>query len=567
MKIQFQWNWWVAWAVFVGLFISRISYGRTIREVTIYTLVFPLLYLVLWFSIWGGAGLRQARQALEMEQLGLTHYNDTNHFVSDGNDNCFDVPQESVVVGNDTIFENHVKGVTPVCKFYSTNEASFNVLYSFSFPDEWDVGYGPYLSIVFMLSLGAYFATSSDSGSLVVDFLAANGRHDTHWIQRLFWALTESCVATALLKAGGSNALAAVQAASIISGLPYTVVLLYLLQSIYEMCEQALDEDQIQFKVPERRFIMPSYGGIFNIFEYIASLGNVHTTRVVLGLDLPSSFQATEFFTSLVLPFLPLQDIVYTMYPKPEQRKTNLLLLVSYAILFFFWVTCVIISITLKPSMIYLGLVAYVMCTILMANLKHTVRRRRRLHGNVVGDLMSSLLLYPQVITQIRIELIEYGADQVELAPKKKKKKKKAPIKGNRSRSGVSECDESMAFSVDSSKQKKRRPSTTSSSTARHVGDDNGNNMRTSAKASAIGRGSVATTAGDRDRAAAALDVPEQQQLRTSSNRNPTLRGSNRSPTLPASSNQSSARRSAEDVRGGLRARMEERKQKSQHVA
>ena len=499
--------------------------------------------------------------------MGLTHYNDTNYFVSDGNENCFDVPQESVVVGNETIFENHLKGVTPVCKFYSTNEASFNVLYSFSFPDEWeDVGYGPYLSIIFMLSLGAYFATSSDSGSLVVDFLAANGRHDTHWIQRLFWALTEACVATALLKAGGSNALAAVQAASIISGLPYTVVLLYLLQSIYEMCEQALDEDLIQFKVPERRFIMPSYGGIFNVFEYIASLGSVHTTRVVLGLDLPSSFQATEFFSSLVLPFLPLQDIVYTMYPKPEQRKTNLLLLVSYALLFFFWVTCVIISITLKPSMIYWGLAAYTICTILMANLKHTVRRRRCLHGNVIGDLMSSFLLYPQVITQIRIELIEYGADQVELAPRRKKKKKKTPITASRSRSGFSESDESLAFSVDSSKQKKRNRSTTSS-TSRRVGDDNGSDTRTSARISNAGRGSVTTTTGDRDRSAAALDAPDQQQLRKSSNHSPTPRGSNRSPVLPATSNHSPTRRSAEDVRGGLRARMEERKQKSQHAA
>lgn len=563
--LWFQWNWWVAWAVFVGLFIARISYGRTLREVTIYTLVFPLLYLVLWFSVWGGAGLRQARQALELEQLGLTHYNDTDHFVSAENENCFDVPQESVVVGNDTIFENHMTGVTPVCKFYSTNEASFNVLYSFSFPDEWDVGYGPYLSIIFMLSLGAYFATSSDSGSLVVDFLAANGRHDTHWIQRLFWALTEASVATALLSAGGSNSLAALQAASIISGLPYTFILLYLLQSIYEMCEQAMDEDQIQFKVPERRFIMPVYGGVFNIFEYVASLGSVHTTRVVLGLDLPSSFQTTEFFSSLVLPFLSLQDILFTMYPKPQQRNTNVLFLVSYALLFFFWVTCVIVSITLKPSLIYWGIAAYISCTCLLANLKRTVRNRRRLHGNVLGDLMSSLLLYPQVITQIRIELIEYGADQVELVRRKKKKKKAPVATSSRSKSGFSECDESMALSAVSSNSKKRRQTSTTSSASRKAGDDT-SKVRASSTMAGVGRGSVATAPRDMEQAPPVENDPEDQELRANSNHNPNPRGSSRSPTFTAGSNHSlTSRRTADDVRDGLRARLEERKQKHHH--
>ena len=523
------------------------------------------MFLVLWFSVWGGAGLRQARQALEMEQLGLIHFNDTNHFVSAENENCFDVPQEPLVVGNDTVFENHVKGVTPVCKFYSTNDASFNVLYSFSFPDEWDVGYGPGLSIIFMLSLGAFFATSSDSCSLVVDILSANGRHDTHWIQRLFWALTEASVATALLLAGGSNSLAAVQAASIIAGLPYTFVLLYLLQSIYEMCEQAMDEDLIQFKVPERRFIMPVYGGIFNIFEYIASFGRVHTTRVVLGLDLPSSFQTTEFLSSLVLPFLSLQDVVFTMYPKPEQRNTNVLLLISHALLFFSWVTCVIISITLKTSMIYWGLAAYFGSALLLANLKRAVRNRRMLHGNAFGDLVSSFLLYPQVITQIRIELIEYGADQVKL-PRSKKKKQAAAATSSRSRSFVDENNESAALSVASSKKSKRRPSSVSRSSA-----DDTHNVRASQNISGVGRGSTTTAILNKEQAPSAVENndPEVQELNKSSNHSPNPRGNSRSPTLPNSSNHSlaSKRRTAEDVRGGLRARMEQKKHKLQYDA
>lgn len=411
----FYWNWWVAWSVFVGLFVTRISYGRTLREITLYSLVAPVVYLWSWFCIWGGAGLRQARQALEMEQLGVTYFNDTEYYQSTENPLCYDVPQNDVMVEGveDPIFTNYVPGVTPVCKFETTATAAFNVLYSFSFPQEWDTGYGPYLSVIFLIALATYFATSSDSGSLVTDILAANGRHNTHWIQRMFWALTEASVATALLSAGGSSALTALQAASIICGLPYTVILMFLLQSIWSMCEQAQDESRIHYELPRRQFIMPSYGGVFNVFEYLASFGRVHTARVVLGLDLPSNFQVTEFFTALFLPFLPLQDIVFTMYPKDHSRLTNCLLLMTYTICFFFWAVAFPMAIFKFPSMEYWGWAAYGVCTFLLAKMKNNVRARKRLHGNFIGDILSSLLVYPQVLTQIRIELLEYGSEQV----------------------------------------------------------------------------------------------------------------------------------------------------------
>ena len=72
-----------------------------------------------------------------------------------------------------------------------------------------------------LVALTIYFVTSSDSGSLIVDHLASNGHEDHHWAQRVFWAFTEGAVATALLVAGGSRALAALQAASIVFGLPF----------------------------------------------------------------------------------------------------------------------------------------------------------------------------------------------------------------------------------------------------------------------------------------------------------------------------------------------------------
>jgi hypothetical protein len=146
--------WWVSWSAFVGLFVARISRGRTIGEVILYSLVAPILYCILWFCIWGGVGLRQARQALELEELGSTYFNDIKEFAVPGSDFCYDVPQSDVNVDGETVFKNYLLGVTPVCKFDSANAdlSAFNVLYSFSYPDELESGFGPFLTGVFLLS-------------------------------------------------------------------------------------------------------------------------------------------------------------------------------------------------------------------------------------------------------------------------------------------------------------------------------------------------------------------------------------------------------------------------------
>jgi choline-glycine betaine transporter len=72
--------------------------------------------------------------------------------------------------------------------------AWFNVLFSFSFPLDFEYGFGPFLSWLSLFSVAVYFVTSSDSGSLIVDHLASNGFEDTHWLQRVFWAFTEGAV-------------------------------------------------------------------------------------------------------------------------------------------------------------------------------------------------------------------------------------------------------------------------------------------------------------------------------------------------------------------------------------
>ena len=102
--------WWTAWGAFVGLFVARISRGRTIREVVIYVLIVPLLYSFLWFCSFGGIGIRQARQAEELEWLGEQHYGNESYFRVHNESVCFNVPQDDVWNNGTLVFTNRLPG-------------------------------------------------------------------------------------------------------------------------------------------------------------------------------------------------------------------------------------------------------------------------------------------------------------------------------------------------------------------------------------------------------------------------------------------------------------------------
>ena len=112
---------------------------------------------------------------------------------------------------------------------------------------------GSFLSVISLIGLILYFVTSSDSGSLVIDCLSANGDPDPPIIQRVFWALTEGACATALLKAGGSDALNALQTAAIAAGLPYTLILNFVCVALWRAVKMEggdLDPNAKGFVVP-----------------------------------------------------------------------------------------------------------------------------------------------------------------------------------------------------------------------------------------------------------------------------------------------------------------------------
>ena len=174
----YYWAWWIAWSPFVGMFIARISRGRTIREFLVGALIVPVAVTFVWLTVFGGT-------ALERELAG-------DHAVSTA-----------------------VSEAVPTALFVLLHEFPMASL----------------LSVIAMVVVILFFVTSSDSGSLVIDIITAGGNPDPPVPQRVFWAVTEGVVAICLLLAGGLSAL---QTASITAGFPFAFVLLLLAWSLYK---------------------------------------------------------------------------------------------------------------------------------------------------------------------------------------------------------------------------------------------------------------------------------------------------------------------------------------------
>jgi BCCT family betaine/carnitine transporter len=164
----FYWAWWISWSPFVGMFIARVSRGRSVREFITCVLIIPSLVSVFWMTTFGGTAIDQ--------------------LVNDGYQVVVDAPLE--------------------LKLFAMLEAlPLQAITSF-------------IAIVLVI---VFFVTSSDSGSLVIDTITAGGKIDAPAAQRVFWACFEGLVAIALLLGGG---LAALQAMAVSTGFPFTIVLL-----------------------------------------------------------------------------------------------------------------------------------------------------------------------------------------------------------------------------------------------------------------------------------------------------------------------------------------------------
>ncbi len=209
----FYWAWWMAWAPFVGMFIARVSRGRTIREFVLGVLFVPVGFTFIWMTVFGNSAL------------------------------------DAIMNGGFTALSGAVSS--------DVSTALFKFLEHFPFSGV--------VSILAVILVITFFVTSSDSGSLVVDTISSGGNHNNPVWQRIFWAVLEGVVAAALLIAGGLGAL---QAASITIALPFAVIMLIACWGMYK----ALHLEAIRYESLQHHMNAGRHGEISGTWKNRLSL-------------------------------------------------------------------------------------------------------------------------------------------------------------------------------------------------------------------------------------------------------------------------------------------------------
>lgn len=213
----FYWGWWLAWAPFVGLFIARISRGRTIREFIFGVLLIPTAFTLLWMTIFGNSAI-----AIVIEQ-----------------------------------------GASDLAQMVNKDSSVALFVFLEHFP------FSSVLAFLSVLMIIIFFVTSCDSGAMIIDMLCSHGNNNTPLWQRLFWAASVGVVAAILLLVGGLSAL---QTMTIASALPFTIILLIGLFGLMNALKvESAKQESLQINATPLRPSMGSeewQGRLQNIIEF-----------------------------------------------------------------------------------------------------------------------------------------------------------------------------------------------------------------------------------------------------------------------------------------------------------
>ena len=330
----FYWGWWIAWSPFVGMFIAKISRGRTIRQFINATLTAPVAFSILWFTVFGGAGLKMERDATL------------------ANITC-DLPKG----GKDAT--ESLNGLFRLsCR--DKNDMWFDVMSQYG-------DMGSFLSVLSLIGIVLYFVTSSDSGSLVIDCLSANGDPKPPVLQRVFWALTEGATATALLYVGGNEALNALQTVSIASGVPYTIMLCFMCVALWRAVKVEagdLDPNGPQF-----------------------------TTGLLDVLSTPTVESVCKVIISIFAPWYSMGTAAGMVEKQNGRMWAHMLIM---ALPFYACISMLV----LERLYVFSG-ICYVGYTLLFGffayatGVRNSIREKYQINGNIAEDFFAVMVLYP----------------------------------------------------------------------------------------------------------------------------------------------------------------------------
>lgn len=279
----FYWGWWLAWAPFVGLFIARISYGRTIREFVVGVLLIPSAFTLFWMTVFGNSAIDQ------------------------------------VLVHGNNILANMVNEDTAVALFVFLEHFPFSSILNF-------------IAVIMVI---VFFVTSCDSGAMVVDMLCSHGRNDTPLWQRVYWAIGVGVVSAVLLYAGGLGAL---QTMTIAAALPFALVLLIAIMGLLKALRiEAVKRESLQVmggnpphsdmdtnwrERLENIVTFPNEQVVNRYVQKIVNAAFVDVSKAFENQGFSASVEQSEHALLLKVTMGSDPDFIYSVYPtKSEQPE------------------------------------------------------------------------------------------------------------------------------------------------------------------------------------------------------------------------------------------------------
>ena len=242
----FFWAWWVAWASFIGLFLARISRGRTIRQFVVGTLIIPFLYVLMWVSIFGNSAIEVIRS---------------------GNERFGEIAMNQPEQGFYTLLQQY---------------PAF-----------------PLIASIATFTGLLFYVTSADSAALVMANLTSyrrTPRDDASAPVRIFWAVATGLLTLAMLIVGGITAL---QNATIVMGLPFAFVMVLLMFGLYKALRvEAIREDSQRYSLPAQ------LSGRNNSPGGDRALALTWRQRLRRSMSFPDKEDATAFLSEVALPAL-----------------------------------------------------------------------------------------------------------------------------------------------------------------------------------------------------------------------------------------------------------------------
>jgi len=383
----FYWGWWISWAPFVGMFIAKISRGRTIRQVILGSFIAPCAFSFLWLIIFGSLGIKMQRIAeltLAQKPADVDWMNGVVDCAALGYTGSEPTSAAAVKLAEDGYYALSCRG---------HSSRIFDILMPYR-------QISNFLILLVVIGVMLYFITSSDSGSFIDDILAAQGMPNPPITQKILWAFTEGALATALIRAGGDKALNALQSVSICAGLPYTFACCFLCTSLYRALKIDQHEDDIinaaswstgvfdwldMFKPgspsPDAYAAAPKYGSQERIIHLLigvfAPFVHVHTAAVHLygaGIEamVHALVSAVSFLCWFGLMFVHLQGAVYG----------------------------------------YLGWVCFTFFIMHLTMMRFNMREKHNIYGSIPEDFFGAMCIYPWIISQTAYQAVEEAPKQ-----------------------------------------------------------------------------------------------------------------------------------------------------------